>query len=308
MSVEQRESFSNTVLRANYFWVFCSVVLSFMSHVLRAHRWKYLLEPLGHTTSFWHRFHAVMFGYIMNILIARVGEASRAGVLVKTDHVPFARSFGTIIAERAIDLCLLGLTTLLTIAIGFDDFIQLKERLIDSSAKTQSTGATFWVMLSLLFILTGGILAFIISKKLRAKVHEMLHHLKEGILSVFNMEKPFAFLFHSIMIWVLYVLFFYVGLWALPEIATKMTFSGVLLAFIGGAVGIVFVQGGIGAYPFIVGSVMTYYVFPEKLSLQPEASCYALANILWAAQTLLLLVLGLVSLFYLSRKYTLKKQ
>ena len=77
--------------KANYFWVFIALIFAFLSHVSRAYRWRYLLKPMGFNIKFWNAYHALMIGYIVNIIFPRAGEASRAGVLSKTENVPFRK-------------------------------------------------------------------------------------------------------------------------------------------------------------------------------------------------------------------------
>src|SRR5690554_5433533 len=97
------------------------MLLGFFSHVVRAYRWKYMLEPIGYTPKFWHRYHALMIGYLVNLLIPRAGEATRAALLYQTDRISFSKSFGTIIAERMFDLVMLGVIFLIAIFLSFDD-------------------------------------------------------------------------------------------------------------------------------------------------------------------------------------------
>ena len=73
MSPESKQFFYEAIRRANYGWIFLSLMLSFLAFALRAYRWKYVLEPLGYQTKFWNRYHALMIGYLMNLTIPRAG-------------------------------------------------------------------------------------------------------------------------------------------------------------------------------------------------------------------------------------------
>jgi uncharacterized protein (TIRG00374 family) len=309
MSNEQKVGFFKSIRHANYFWIFLSVVMSFFSHVLRALRWKYLLEPIGYKSAFWHRYHALMVGYIVNMVFSRAGEASRAGMLYKTDQIPFVKSFGTIVAERAVDLFMLGLVFVFAISLRFNDFIFLKDQLLTSSSADGKQGSSFifWLIIIGLCLMVGVILMLVFNKKLFQKVKHLLIQLKDGVFSIFKAKNPLPFIVYTFLIWTLYVGFFAISLFAIPEIAYKMPFGGILLAFIGGTIGVIFIQGGIGAYPIIVGLIITYYVFPETQLSEPNPEAYAIANITWAAQTLLMLVLGLISLAYFSKNFNSSK-
>ena len=98
--VELFEAFS----RANWWWLLLSILFGWMSHMSRAWRWRYLLDSMGYRPGFWNCYHATMSGYFMNLLIQRAGEASRAALLYRREKVPFVKGFGSIVAERAVDM------------------------------------------------------------------------------------------------------------------------------------------------------------------------------------------------------------
>ena len=116
---EKKDLFS-AIGKANYSWVLLALVFSFLSHASRALRWKYLLDPMGYKIKFWNAYHALMIGYIVNIVFPRAGEASRAGVLSKTEKVPFQKGFGTILAERAVDVFMLGVVILIALGMQYN--------------------------------------------------------------------------------------------------------------------------------------------------------------------------------------------
>ena len=54
---------------------------------------------------------AIFVSYATNLVLPRVGEVSRCGVLAKYDNVSFAKSLGTVVTERLVDtLCILLIT------------------------------------------------------------------------------------------------------------------------------------------------------------------------------------------------------
>ena len=89
---------------ANYFWIGLGVFLGLLSHLSRAYRWKFMIEPMGYQLRFPNSIMAVFITYLVNYTIPRAGEVSRATVLTNYEGVPFEKGFGTIIAERVADL------------------------------------------------------------------------------------------------------------------------------------------------------------------------------------------------------------
>ena len=67
--------------------------------------------------SFSDVYHAMMVGYLANLVLPRMGEVIRCSILRRTSRVPVEVSLGTVVAERIIDvvvlLSLLGATLLL---------------------------------------------------------------------------------------------------------------------------------------------------------------------------------------------------
>ena len=88
----------------NYFWVVVSLFIGLISHISRTLRWGLMIEPIGHKPRFANTFIAVMVGYLMNMAFPRMGEISRCGVLSRYEKISFTKLFGTVVAERLIDV------------------------------------------------------------------------------------------------------------------------------------------------------------------------------------------------------------
>ena len=296
---QDADAFWGKIKEMNYAWIALSLVIGLFSHLVRAHRWKYLLEPMGHQTSFANRYHATMVGYVVNMVIPRAGEASRAGVLLKTNNVPFSKAFGTIIAERAIDLILLALVGLITISLSVEDFNLLYDKLLSDSEKKDSS-VMIYIIGGFVFL---ALLAWIFMRKnvaLRDKIWNFVGNVKAGLFSIFKSKNPGAFVFHSFLIWILYIAYFGICFMALEETQT-VPVQGILMGFIAGTLGVMLTNGGVGVYPIFVGTVITFYAFPDFTGAHNTA--LALATVIWLTQTFFLIVLGLISLVYISRKF-----
>jgi uncharacterized membrane protein YbhN (UPF0104 family) len=303
MSEDQRDQAFNAIQEANYFWLGLSMLLGLFSHMSRAYRWKYTLEPLGYKPKFWHLYHGVMIGYIVNLTIPRSGEASRAGFLYSTDDIPFTKSFGTIIAERAVDLIMLGIITLITIAMQYSKFDEIKDLLFGVKENTQQveeSGPNYFLIIASTILLFG-IAVLIFSPKIREKVFGIIKNVLDGVKSIFKSKNPGGFILHTFIIWFLYVIMFIVAFKSIPATA-NMPLAGSLAAFISGTVGLIFIPGGIGVYPALVATITTFYLFPDYVdsvgntanSLHPQA--VAIGWLIWIAQTSLIVVLGIISL------------
>ena len=105
---------------SNIFYVFISIIFMFLSHLSRAYRWKYLLEPLGIYSSFINRTLSVFICYISNLGIPRSGEILRATSLSNYEKISFEKTFGSIVAERIVDLGILILIIIISMFFHFD--------------------------------------------------------------------------------------------------------------------------------------------------------------------------------------------
>ena len=115
MSEKDINVFKSAVLNSNLWYIGFSLVLALLSYFSRAYRWGLTLHPLGHKSSFWNQYHSLMIGYLVNMTIPRAGEFSRAIMLKRSDNIPVAASFGTIVMERLVDMLILLTITLCTV-------------------------------------------------------------------------------------------------------------------------------------------------------------------------------------------------
>ena len=129
-TAEDRENIIKYIQNANYSFVFLSVVFGILSHISRAVRWQYLLLPLGYHPKTMNSILAVLIGYLSNLGIPRSGELLRASVMDRYESIPFQKGFGTIIAERVVDLVILFTFLLVALGLQYDliaDYLNLRD-------------------------------------------------------------------------------------------------------------------------------------------------------------------------------------
>jgi len=301
MSQEHVLSFQKALREANYFWVFLAMVLEFISLWSRAHRWKYMLEPLGFRSSWANRYHAMMIGYLANYTLPRAGEPTRAAMLFRSDGIPFVKSFGTIIAERAVDVIMLGLILGITLLFGYSDLVNLlqsiPQQFSDNSASSDNT--QLGSIAVVIIVIIGGVIV-LLNKKLRTKVWMLLLGIIEGVLAIFKTPHPLAFIAHTLLIWLCWILMFIVPFYSLSE-TSHVPLTGMMIGFIVGSLGMSLTNGGIGVYPLLVGFVVAFYM---ENNLHAKGVSNALGMIIWLGNTAIMILLGLISLVLLPKNYT----
>lgn len=270
---------------ANYFYILLSLFIAFFGFWSRAYRWRYSLNHMGYHTHFYNNLMAVCIGYLVNLTVPRSGEFSRAFVLKKYENVPFDKGFGTIVAERVVDLFIFFLFVIVAFFIEFD---VLKEYVLSiiPIKKLMILGIIGFVgFISFLLLWKYSKLHFVLLLK------EKLNGLVEGFTSIFKMENKWAFLFHSFFIWFTYILMFYVTIFALPE-TSNIGLGAVIIAFIFGSLTIGFTNSGFGVFPFVIKQIFLLYGVSATAGI-------ALGWLIWTSQTVLMIILGGLSFLLL---------
>lgn len=280
---------------SNKAWILLGLILGFLSHLSRAYRWSFLLKPLGYKIKFGNSIMAIFSGYLINYTIPRAGEIARASIIANYEDVLFEKGFGTIVAERIADLIMMFTVIFITFFIQFDFLYSLLIERFNSIK----------IVIALILLSFLGILFFKYIKKsnskIALKIRTFVNGLIEGLFSIFKMEKKWAFIFHTLFIWVMYVLMFYVTSFAFKDLG-DLPLGAVLISFIAGSLSIAATNGGIGSYPLAIYAALSIFNIPEEPSI-------AFGSIMWAAQTLMIVVFGGLSLIYLpiyNRKRSLK--
>ena len=241
---EELEKIKISFLKADYFYIFLSLFIALFGYWSRAYRWKFSLQHLGYKTHFRNDLMTVCVSYLVNLTIPRSGEISRAALLKKYENVPFDKGFGTIVAERIVDLLIFLLFVVIAFVLQFE---KLYKFLIDKLPLEK-----------IIYLLVGGFVTFVIfvfvwiyaEWKIINKLKQKLSGLIEGMTSILKMKNKWNYIFHSFFIWLSYLLMFYVTIFALPETA-NIGFDVVIMGFIFGSLAVGFTNGGIGSVSLI---------------------------------------------------------
>lgn len=283
---QEREELWNNIKLAELEWVVLSVFCGILSHLSRAYRWKYLLEPLGYRPQFANSFMAVMGGYLANLGVPRSGEVLRAATVSTYENIPFDKAFGTIVSERIADVIMVLLITIF-------GFLIQTERLILYFSENEIN--PFISLGLLLLLLSFGIVFLNLIRRsnhpFMVKIRDFAIGLLEGMRSILKMKHKKGFLFHTLFIWSMYLLMFYVIKYALPE-TESLTIAGFMAAFIVGSFAISTTNGGIGVYPIAMGAVLLLFGINQQAG-------EAFGWIMWGSQTLMVIILGGLSLLFL---------
>lgn len=284
------------LLSAHFGWIFLSIITVLMAHVLRAYRWNLMIESLGHgKPSILITFQAVIIGYLANLAFPRMGEISRCSVINKTNGIPIVKLFGTVLAERLADLLMLGIVMSLAIIFQFkllSGFLY-QNILLKLEGRTGDLTLLFFALILLILAV---VFFFILMKQkkwgLSRRIFKLISGMKSGILSVKTMENKAGFVISSVLIWVLYGLATYWCFLAL-DVTSHLGFGAAISVLVFSSLAMIApIQGGIGAYHWMVSEGLTVYGIHKT-----EGLAYALLS--HTSQTLIILFIGSLSLILL---------
>lgn len=283
---EDRQNIIKYIKNADFKYVFLSAFFGILSHISRAIRWKYLLNPLGYYPKTINSILSVLIGYFSNLGIPRSGEVLRATAMDRYENIPFQKGFGTVIAERVVDLILLMFLILLALGLQYDlitgylsfDNINLFETLL-----ALLLSALSFLLLRKFFLQS--------THPVTEKIKQFFLGIWEGMLSIKKMKNKGLFIAHTFFIWLMYVLMFWVIKFSIPE-TTSLGMNAMIPAFVVGGLSISATNGGIGIYPYSVSLVLIAFGISKESGL-------AFGWIMWTCQTLMVVSFGALAFFTL---------
>lgn len=282
---------------ANYLLVLPAMGMLMLSHYSRALRWRIMMEPLGFQPSRSNTFIAVLLGYFFNLLVPRMGEVMKCTTLARYEKTPVDRLIGTMVAERALDvICLLtvfGLAFLTQMDL-VGDVLGGELGKLGGGVSNPSRGGS----LGLLVLVFAGmaILGYFLVRRYRhvgiiARIWTLADGVWQGLTSIRLIRRRTEFLLHTLFIWLMYLLSIRVGFYAMEPVS-HLGMGPSLTILSTGSLAMIVTQGGIGAYQIAVQKSLALY------DIAPVAGL-AFGWLLWAFQTVLMLVAGVVCLIIL---------
>ena len=272
----------------DYGWMAFSLMFGVFGHLFRGWRWTLSLEPLGEYPKSANCVYAIFVSYAANLLVPRVGEVSRCGILARYDGVSFSKSLGTVVTERLIDtLCVLlitGATLLLQSGVFVDFFAQTGTRA--ASFMSLFTSVNFFITLACITVLSVFVVCLLHKLAVFAKVRGVMTNIWQGCLSLRNVKNLPLFLFYTIGIWVCYFFQFYVAFFAF-DFSAHLGWVAGLVMFVAGSIAVIVpTPNGAGPWHFVIITMMMMYGISKD-----QAGIFAL--LVHGIQTFLLILLGI---------------
>jgi len=299
LTPDAKQNIVKTFSQGNYAWLILAGVFAVLSNISRAIRWQMLIEPVAKRPGLVNTFLSVMIGYLANLAFFRMGEVARCGTLSRYEGIPPAVAFGTVIAERIIDLLSLVILVLLLIVTQFK---------VIGGYFNEKIGQPFWLKITnltnnpqlLVLLLVGLVVGLLVLRFMSKQFGQTAFYQKtvgfgnttlSGIQSVRQVKNMPIFIAHSIFIWLMYLMMNYVCFFT-TSVTSHLSIGVALATLVFGTFGMIATQGGVGAYQLIVAGLLTIYGIQYDLG-------YGFSWIIWGMQTIMMLLGGFVSLIVL---------
>jgi len=285
--------FKQSLSTANYWLLIPVFIILALSHLVRALRWKILMQPMGYQPRVANTFFAVMIGYLANLAIPRLGEVLKCTFLARYEKVPAEKLVGTIVAERAVDVVSLAIVFVLTMVTQADILAEYGNELIGQLFKKGEN-----ISMTALLIFAGILIVVIIAVRVWFKqfshlkivvlIKKIIAGVWEGLISIKRLKQKGLFILYSALIWILYAAGTWVGLMA-TEGTAHLGMGAALGALAFGSIGMIVTPGGIGAFAFFIAKVLEENNVPFEIG-------FANGTLQWFAQFLIVILLGCISL------------
>lgn len=281
-------SISNVLFHEmDWTWMILSFPFGILAQMFRGWRWKQVLEPMGEHPRTSVSIYSIFLSYAVSLIIPRVGEFARCGILKRYDSVSFPKALGTVVTERAVDtLLMLAITAVafvMQVHVFGTFFSTTGTRFSDIIGSFSTAGWLVTVICGMAAI----ILLYFIVRRLTIynKVKETVHGVWQGIMSIRKVRNIPLFIFYSIAIWASYFLHYYLTFFCF-DFTADLGLTCALVTFVVGSIAVVVpTPNGAGPWHFAVKTMLILYGVAE-----PQALYFVL--IVHTIQTMLVVILG----------------
>ena len=288
------------IKEAEYSWILISFAFSIIAFFSRARRWILIIIPLGHKPRLWSTYHALLTGYLVNFGFPRLGEITRCVALGRKEKIGVDKLVGTVIAERAFDFLSLLIILFFMLILRNDLMASFLRNDVIIPVGDKIAGifgsAGMFFLISALLILAATFLLFLFRSKLAGfaffrKISGLFKGIFNGLRAFARIEHKLEFILHTIIIWTSYTLMTWVIVFMIPATSGLGLVDGIFLLVTGSLAMAAPVQGGIGAFHWMVsrGLFVVYNI--------PLADGLVYATLSHESQLILIAVLGTFSIF-----------
>ena len=278
----------------DYKIILFSLVFGLAGNVIRGLRWGLLIRSIGEKFKMSNLINAVLGNYAVNLVLPRMGEIWRCGIITRYEKISFSKLLGTLFIDRISDTVMVGGIVLSIFIYNFDFFINFFQQNPNLVTGFQSLTHSVWIYLFLAIIIFSVwfVFKYLSNFTLVQKIKGILKDIWSGVKSVWLLESKGLFILQSFLIWTCYFFYFYITFYAF-DFTRDLGISVGLIAFTMSSIGVaVPIQGGIGPWHFMVISTLVCFGVKEN-----DAAAFAL--VVHTIQTAWFAICGLIGIIAL---------
>lgn len=238
---------------------------------------------------------AIFVSYATNLVVPRLGEVSRCGILSRYDNVSFSKSLGTVVTERLVDMLCMSFLIGLTFLVQMPVFITFFDQTGTKIPTLMHLFTSVWFYIILLCFIGVIVLLYYLVRTLSffERVKGIALNVWAGVISLRKVKNVPLFILYTILIWACYFFHFYITFFCF-SFTSHLTILAALVMFVGGTFAVLVpTPNGAGPWHFAIITMMMLYGVNAT-----DAGIFAL--IVHSIQTLLVIVLGLYGWLHLS--------
>jgi len=286
----------------DYRWILLAMGISVLSHIFRALRWRLQLVSMDIRPPLMALCCSIFGTYALNLVFPRLGEVWRCTYIASRQKAPLTRVFGSMVADRLSDTLMVLALLLLTLTVAHDQIMAfMREYPVGQGLLDMLSSPWFWIIIIAVMAAVWGVFRYMRHIPLVVKIRSMLLDLWKGFAAVASMKGKWSFLAYTVAIWGCYFVQLYVAFYAFECTRTLCFESGTaagllpcLVAFVFSSIGMaVPSNGGLGPWNVAV-------VFGLMLYSVGEAEATSMSIVVWSAQTIMLIILGIYTAIYMT--------
>jgi hypothetical protein len=253
----------------NWWWMLLSLPFCVLAQTFRGWRWLLALEPVGERPRGRVAVYSIFVSYAVSLVVPRIGEFTRCGILNRWDGVSFPKALGTVVTERAVDSLIIvlatGLAFLFEMSI-FGTFFKTTGTSLDNILRGFSLEG--WLVTAVCAVAVIVLLHLLFRHlTIYNKVKDTLHAIWEGIASLRHVRHIPLYILMSLGIWACYFLHYYLTFFCFPFTEELSIGCGVVTFLVGSIAVVVPTPNGAGPWHFAVKTMLLLYGVADEQAL-----------------------------------------
>lgn len=253
---------------ADMMWVALSGVALVAVFLLRAMRWRLLIDNVGYETKKRHVAYALTMGYFVNSFTPKLGEIMRCTTLHKKDGVPIANSLGTVVSERVYDLIILFLGLIIVFFFELNRLGHILDGLLQTISNLFSTNSLLTLLIAAgLTALSYALFRYLLKKGLFNRITLFISDMMKTVRATFRIKNYRGFLLLTVLIWIALIAMNYCFLMSLPETNQHSLYFAIVVLFVGSIGWALPSPGGIGTTHFFILQLFLAFNLTESAGI-----------------------------------------